>query len=59
MNLLDAYVKKVLSEPIQTEYGWYVEVEFTCWSPKIERRRLFFRTREEAEQVKEGYMFLT
>lgn len=59
MNLLDAYVEEVLSEPKQNEYGWYVEVSYTCWSDKVEHRQLYFKTQEEAAKVTKGYSFLT
>jgi len=66
MNLLDAYVKRVLSKPVfndkYTDEGatwWEVEVEYTCWSDKVETRKLIFKTREEAEKVDVGYKFYT
>jgi TPP-dependent trihydroxycyclohexane-1,2-dione (THcHDO) dehydratase len=64
MNLLDAYVKTVLSEPVYNDtYAhegltwWQVNVEYTCWSDKVETTRLTFKTKEEADLVIIGYKF--
>lgn len=60
MNLLDAYVKDVLSEPYEAEFGgWFVDVTYLCWSSIPEKRQMWFRTKEEAAQVESGYHFLT
>lgn len=59
MNVLDAYVKEVLSDPYQDEYGWYVDVTYLCWSDVPEKRKMWFKTKEEAQKVEPGYHFLT
>lgn len=65
MNLVDAYVTKVISEPTwrfyygkQSVTWWEVEVEYDSYGV-IDTQKLSFSTKEEAEQVKEGYHFLT
>jgi hypothetical protein len=61
MNLLDAVVKKVLSEPKFVEYNgyqwWEIEVEYDCYGA-LSKTKLTFKTKEEAEKVKVGYKFL-
>ena len=58
MNLLDAVVIKVKSQPFE-DYGyWWVKVDYDCWSVKSETQ-LMFKTKEEAELVEIGYKFLT
>jgi YD repeat-containing protein len=63
MNLVDAYVTKVLSEPefIDTykEYKWWqVRVEYNSYG-RLSETELTFKTKDETEQVKVGYHFLT
>lgn len=65
MNLLDAYVINVLSEPrFNDSYKnkgvtwWEVDVEYDCWGSKG-KRTLSFKTEAEARRVKEGYKFPT
>lgn len=61
MNLLEHYVIKVLSNPYKTTYGdsncWEVDVEYDCYGCKG-KSKLCFQTKEEAEQVKVGYVFM-
>ncbi|HFK9386252.1 TPA: hypothetical protein ACG2V4_004538 [Escherichia coli] len=58
MNLVDAFVKKVISEPYE-EYGkWWIDVEYISWGVPG-KTRLMFESKELALEVKEGYKFLT
>ncbi|EDK2425585.1 hypothetical protein CIX21_21655 [Salmonella enterica] len=57
-NLVDAFVKKVISEPYE-EYGkWWIDVEYISWGVPG-KTRLMFESKEQALEVKEGYKFLT
>lgn len=65
MNLVDAYVTKVLSEPkFIDKYKdegmtwWQVDVEYDCYG-RISDQPLTFKTEEEAAAVKVGHHFLT
>jgi len=58
MNLLDAVVTKVKSEPFFDYEYWWVKVDYDCWSVKSETQ-LMFKTLEEAMEIKVGYKFLT
>ncbi|MDZ9638994.1 hypothetical protein SNC27_24450 [Escherichia coli] len=54
MNLVDAFVKKVISEPYE-EYGkWWIDVEYISWGVPG-KTRLMFESKEQALEVKEGY----
>lgn len=61
MNVLEHYVTKVLSEPYEVNYQdrtWFeVMVECSCYGDKREEK-LVFRTKEEAEKVNVGYMYM-
>ncbi len=58
MNLVDAFVKKVISGPYE-EYGkWWIDVEYISWGVPG-KTRLMFDSKEQALEVKEGYKFLT
>ncbi|HBM8825541.1 TPA: hypothetical protein L0V27_003893 [Escherichia coli] len=58
MNLVDAFVKKVISGPYE-EYGkWWIDVEYISWGVPG-KTRLMFESNEQALEVKEGYKFLT
>lgn len=61
MNLLEHYVTKVVSKSELIHYGdkssWEVEVEYTCYGYSGEST-LCFPTREEAEKVEVGYMYM-
>ncbi|KGI47728.1 hypothetical protein LJ08_3493 [Escherichia coli] len=58
MNLVDAFVKKVISGPYK-EYGkWWIDVEYISWGVPG-KTRLMFESKEQALEVKEGYKFLT
>jgi hypothetical protein len=58
MNLLDAYVTKIISKPFKDYGKWWVKVEYYCYSINSQTQ-LFFDTKEEAEKVEIGYKFLT
>ncbi|HFU8482717.1 TPA: hypothetical protein ACH7GJ_005584, partial [Escherichia coli] len=58
MNLVDAFVTKVISGPYE-EYGkWWVDVEYISWGVPG-KSRLMFGSREQAQEVQEGFRFLT
>ncbi len=53
MNLVDAFVKKVISGPYK-EYGkWWIDVEYISWGVPG-KTRLMFESKEQALEVKEG-----
>jgi hypothetical protein len=65
MNLVDAYVTKVLSEPafndVYKDEGitwWQVSVEYDSYG-WLSETLLTFKTKSEAEAVSVGYKFLT
>ena len=56
--VVDAFVKKVISEPYE-EYGkWWIDVEYISWGVPG-KTRLMFDSKEQALEGKEGYKFLT
>ncbi|HCP2286677.1 TPA: hypothetical protein OC142_005145 [Escherichia coli] len=58
MNLVDAFVTKAISGPYE-EYGkWWVDVEYISWGVPG-KSRLMFGSREQAQEVQEGFRFLT
>lgn len=59
MDLIDAWVTKVLAEPEQIKHGnlWRVLVEFEG-EDGTGQTMLYFRTKEEALDIKTGYEFL-
>ncbi|OCQ53592.1 hypothetical protein Ppb6_01218 [Photorhabdus australis subsp. thailandensis] len=61
MNLLEYTVEVVLSEPKKHEFSlgsyWSVDVEYNCHG-SLYKTQLTFKTREEAEKVKIGYMWV-
>ncbi len=51
MNLVDAFVKKVISGPYE-EYGkWWIDVEYISWGVPG-KTRLMFESKEQALEVK-------
>ncbi|WNF07432.1 hypothetical protein [Brevibacillus borstelensis] len=65
MNVVDAVVTKVLSAPrFNDKYAedgvtwWEIDVEYDCYG-RISTRTLTFKARNEADEVKVGYQFLT
>ena len=58
MNLVDAFVTKVISGPYE-EYGkWWVDVEYISWGVPG-KSRLKFHSRAQAQEAQEGFRFLT
>lgn len=60
MNLIDAWVTKILSEPKQIKHGslWRVLVEYDDDAGVTGQTMLYFYTKEEASNLKIGYEFL-
>lgn len=63
MNLLEHYVTKIIGEPYCHDYSsgnfkWWLKVEAICYGYKCENT-LMFDTKEDADKVKIGYMFLS
>lgn len=58
MNLLDAHVTKVLSEPYFKYNKWIVKVEYRCYGSTLETVLMFIEE-EKAKEVKEGFTFTT
>lgn len=56
MNLLEAYVTKVLSEPYENYGKWWVDVEYNCWG-SISKSEVMCQTEQEALTVAVGYEF--
>ena len=57
MNLVDAVVVKVRSEPYQKYNKWWVSVSYNSWGcPGA--TQLMFDTQAEAMTVHEGFRFL-
>mgnify|MGYP006994816436 FL=1 len=57
MNLLDHTVTKVLSKPYEKYYKWWVRVECEYYG-NIGERLIMFNSKEQAEEVTVGYVFL-
>ena len=58
MNLLEAEVIEVLSEPYFKHDKWWVTVNYDCYDLKS-KTELMFNTEEEAKKVEVGFKFLT
>lgn len=60
MTLIDCWVTKVLAEPEQIKHGnlWRVLVEYDDDAGVTGQTMLYFRTKEEALDIKIGYEFL-
>ena len=58
MNLYDAYVTKVIGEPVFKYGKWFLEVEYLSWSITSEKTELMSSSLEEAQEVEEGFWFL-
>lgn len=67
MNLINGYVEEVLSEPYYVDNkAKYGEDKFNWWAVDVKysdigsggERTLTFKTKEEAEEIEEGYKFL-
>lgn len=58
MNLLDAQVLTINSEPYEMYGKWWVDVTYECWGQEG-NSSLMFNTIVEAESIQIGYKFLT
>jgi hypothetical protein len=58
MNLIDAYVTQVLSDPYEKYGKWFLEVEYTSWG-RPGRTKLMLSSKREALAVFPGYRFQT
>ncbi len=59
MNLIDGFVKSVISKKPYKKYGqWWVSVNFTTEGNRVYSTVLMFESFEDALKVKEGYKFL-
>lgn len=59
MNLLDAYVTKIISHKPYFQYDkWWVMVEYECWGLNS-RTALMFNDEEDAKNVQIGHQFYT
>jgi len=56
MNLLDHYVKEIISEPYFKYDKWCIDVMAECYGRW--KHTLMFKTKEECLNVKIDYMFL-
>ena len=58
MNFCDAYVTKIIGEPVLKYGKWFLEVEYLSWGLTSEKTELMFSSLEEAQEVEEGFWFL-
>jgi hypothetical protein len=58
MNLVDAYVVRVIGEPTLEWNKWWVPVVYNSWGRESETK-IMCNTYEEALAVKPGFKFLT
>ncbi len=58
MNLLDAVVIEVLSEPEKKFGRWFVKVRSDIWG-RVEEQEIMTNSRDEAEKIAPGYKYLT
>lgn len=56
MNLVDAVVTKVLSEPYLLFNKYWVDVEYNCYGV-ISKTNIMCSTEETAKAIKAGYTF--
>ena len=56
MNLVDIEVIEILSPPEQNTWGWTVKVNQDSWG-HVFQGSIYFKTREEAEKLKVGYVY--
>lgn len=57
MNLLDAIVVKILSQPFCQYDRWWIKVEYDCWGKKGQTN-LMFSDIETAKNISTGYKFM-
>ena len=58
MNLVDAFVTKVISGPYEECGKWWVDVEYISWGVPG-KSRLMFDSREQTLEVQKDFRFLT
>lgn len=57
MNLCDVVVEEVLTEPMETPYGYMVKVQVNSWGHQYESE-IHAGTKEDLLDVKPGYTYL-
>ena len=58
MNFCDAYVTKIIGEPVLKCGKWFLDVEYLSWSMLPETTELMFSALEDAQEVEVGFWFL-
>lgn len=58
MNVVDCYVTKILGEPYLERGWWVLGVGYNCYGREFETE-IFKRTKEEIDDIKIGYHFLS
>ena len=58
MNFCDAYVTKIIGEPVLKCGKWFLDVEYLSWSMLPEKTELMFSSLEDAHAVEVGFWFL-
>jgi len=58
MNLVDCFVKEILSEPYQKYNKWWLDVKYDSWG-RESKTELMLNTKEEAENIKVGHKFVS
>jgi len=58
MNLLDAVVTEIISEPYFAYDKWWVKVKYNCYG-SISETELMFYKENHAKELKVGYTFKT
>lgn len=56
MNLLDATVIEILSEPYQSHVFWCVDVTINVYGT-VSESTVYFRSKKEAEECSVGYTY--
>jgi len=57
MNLIDASVTKLLSDPYLAYGKWWIKVSYKAWSDEECETNIMFESKEDAEKVTVGYVF--
>ena len=63
MNMIDAYVTRVIKGPYQrpepwAKGKWFLDVTYTAWSDKEEPYTFMEDSKEVLEQINKGYKFM-
>lgn len=58
MNVLNAVVTEVMSDPYEAYGKWWVKVAYDCWGI-ISQSSVMLDSYDEAAAVSKGYQFLT